>query len=173
LLAILKLKSLPNKFSIRQIEKICEEKNDLYVKKINFIDEKNIYPRIQNFIQSLNKHNVKLALASSSQNAKTILKQLNLISFFDYLVDPITIKNPKPAPDIYIAATKGLHLSPNECIGIEDAIVGIEGLQAANIFTVGIDYGVKPVQLKSDISFATPSDISLDKIIKAYEKQKK
>jgi beta-phosphoglucomutase len=172
LLAILKYKKISDKFSNEQIEKICTQKNNLYVQMLDSLNPNSLYPEINTFIQSLIKNNVKLAIASSSQNAKMILKRLNIIHFFDFLVDPLSIKNPKPAPDIYLAAAQGLHLSPSECIGIEDAIAGIDGLKSAKIFAVGIDNGVEQIKNKSNISFATPNDINLEEIITTYEKQK-
>ncbi len=44
-----------------------------------------------------------------------------LTPFFDAIADPATIKLGKPAPDIFLLAAKEIGLSPQECIGIEDA----------------------------------------------------
>ena len=44
----------------------------------------------------------------------------------------------KPEPDIYLAGAAGLHLSPNECLALEDSPAGIESAARAGCMAVMI-----------------------------------
>ena len=48
------------------------------------------------------------------------------------------IKNKKPAPDIFIEASKRLNVPINQCVVFEDAINGVEAAKSAGAFCVGI-----------------------------------
>jgi beta-phosphoglucomutase-like phosphatase (HAD superfamily) len=48
------------------------------------------------------------------------------------------VKNPKPAPDIFLKAASELSLNPEDCIAFEDATMGIEGAKAANMYCIGL-----------------------------------
>ncbi len=45
---------------------------------------------------------------------------------------------PKPAPDLFLAAAKGLGLPPAVCVAFEDAADGVAAAKAAGMLTVGI-----------------------------------
>ena len=81
---------------------------------------------------------VKTALASASKNADAILKRLGISLLFDYVVDTNHIQNGKPDPEIFLAAASKLEVSPQECIGVEDAVVGVQAIKAAGMYAVGV-----------------------------------
>ncbi|MBN3535105.1 beta-phosphoglucomutase [Mycoplasma procyoni] len=162
--AILKLfnKSL----SEQEIVEIATEKNNNYKKLLETdIDEKDILPNIKNFLDQAKAKGLKLAIASSSFNAPLILKKINLFSYFDFIVDPGTIKNGKPDPEIFLAAVKGLGLQPQECIGFEDAIAGVKGLKDAKIKTVAITHGEKENWEIADVVLKSTAELDLEKLL--------
>ena len=164
--AILKLKNKLDYFSKNELLVISNAKNLFYKKLIaNEISKKDILPGIKRFLQLAKQNNLKLAIASSSHNAPSILKKLDLFDVFDYIVDPKTIKNGKPAPDIFIKACKKVGVSVNEAIGFEDAIEGVKGLLAANIKTVAITWGVKANWDGVALKITNTSELDFDKII--------
>lgn len=153
------------------IEQICNEKNHLYVTYVqNQIDEQAILPGIKDFLKKAKLKNLKLAIASSSKNAKTILHCLNLINHFDFIVNTDEIQNGKPAPDIYLAAAKGLNLKPSECIGFEDALSGIKGLIDAQIKTVSIIEPTANFNLSGTYVCSSTQELNLDLILDYFEK---
>lgn len=81
---------------------------------------------------------LKVALASASKNGPMILERLEVAGLFDTIVDPSLLKNGKPDPEIFLTAAKQLGLAPHACIGVEDAISGIEAIKSAGMFAVGI-----------------------------------
>lgn len=115
------------------------KKNDIYHQLISNLSTKDILPNVQNFIEELIAHKLKLALASISASAYDIVSKLNLAHYFDYIVSVNEIKNMKPAPDIFLAALVGLNLQNSECVVIEDAESGIQAAQAVGIKTIGIN----------------------------------
>lgn len=117
---------------------LCNEKNDMYIKSLEQINETNILSGIKKLIIELKKENIKLALASASKNGPIILKKLHLFEYFDAIVNPENVKAGKPEPDIFIAAAKALNLLPSECIGIEDSVAGVTAINAAGALSIAV-----------------------------------
>ncbi len=114
----------------------------------------------------LRKKNIRIALASASNNARTILKKLKGEHYFDYIADPSKIENGKPAPDIFLAAANYFNVKPSTCVGIEDAVSGIDAINAANMFSVGI--GDKKILYKANLYFSSTKVMTYEKIIKTF-----
>ena len=53
------------------------------------------------------------------------------------------ITKTKPAPDIFLKAQEVSGAAPDEVVGIEDALLGIEALRAAGFKCVGVGAYVK------------------------------
>lgn len=117
---------------------MMNEKNDLYLKSLQQLQPSDTLPGIVDFLKQLQKYHVKIALASASRNAPVILDKLQLTDYFAAIADPAKVQAGKPAPDIFLAAAAGINEDPKNCIGIEDSIAGIQAINAAGAFSVGI-----------------------------------
>lgn len=162
-----------NSFNLskKELEDICTLKNDLYLHLINSkINEQYILPGIKNLLDDAKQLKLKIALASSSKNAPLILDKLKLKKYFDYIADPDAVSKSKPAPDLYLLAARGLKLLPQECIGFEDAMIGIMGLNAANIYSVGISSEDEFVKINSKYFVKETKELELKKIIDTINK---
>lgn len=149
-----------------ELDEICELKNNFYLDLINnSLNSQHILPGIKKLLNDAKIINLKIALASSSKNAPLILEKLKIKKYFDYIADPCKVSNSKPAPDLYLLAAKGMNLLPSECIGFEDAMIGIIGLNDANIYSVGINPNDEFVKKNSKYFVKKTSELSLDKII--------
>jgi beta-phosphoglucomutase len=95
---------------------------------------------------------------------------LGIEKYVDYIVDVNRVKRGKPAPDIFLDAAERFGFKTEECIGIEDAEVGIEAIKAAGMFAVGV--GTADKMYAADIVFECPQKLDLEKIMEAYEKWK-
>ena len=62
-----------------------------------------------------------------------ILKQHNLIEYFDEFVFGHEVKNGKPNPDIFIKACEKISENPEGCLVLEDSEAGIQSAYSANI----------------------------------------
>ncbi|UQS83399.1 beta-phosphoglucomutase [Bombilactobacillus thymidiniphilus] len=142
-------------------------KNKMYLRLLADLTPANILPGITTLLSNLRHQKIKIALASASQNAPLILKKLNLLSSFDYLADPTKVKAGKPAPDIFLEAAAGIKIHPQDCFGLEDSIAGIDAINAAEVFSVGV--GSQTELHAANLLFATTNDISLDTIEQKFK----
>ena len=117
------------------------------------------YPEVKgavNFVRSL-VGKFKLAVASSSciANIENNMKNLGLksdsVNAFDKLVSGTTVKNPKPAPDVFLKAAEELGVKPWECIVIEDSSNGAKAAKAAGMACIGF---LNPSSGEQDLSMA-------------------
>ncbi len=123
-----------------EFEIVKNKKNDLYKEFLSEVTIDEVLPGIIEFLKYLKKNNYKVAVASISKNAETIIKNIGLMEYIDIVVDPTKIKNIKPEPDIFLKAAKLLNIRPWECVAIEDSQVGIDAINSALMISIGIDF---------------------------------
>lgn len=105
------------------------------------------YPGSVQFLKQVLELNWKVAVVSSSRNAKLVLQAAKLTEFFPVVVDgqvTQTHKIPgKPAPDMFWYAAELLEAQRNRCVVIEDAVAGVRAGAAGGFGgVVGVDRGV-------------------------------
>lgn len=127
--------------SEKDINKYVARKNDLYVDSLSGLKQSDLLPGILETLKHLKSINKKIALASISRNAQTIINKTGIGEYFDYIVDPAKIDNLKPAPDVFEKAYEKIGLTPSECVVIEDSQSGIEGANTAGTKVIGINWG--------------------------------
>lgn len=159
-----------HEFTAEQKAELAKKKNEIYQSLIGSITPMDILPGIQTLIADIKKHNIKLALASVSKNAEVVMKSLKLKNQFDVIVDPSIIPKGKPDPAIFLKAAELLNVDTTMCIGIEDAVAGIEAIKAAGMYAVGI--GDISVLNKADLVYRSTDLLSLDNLLLNFEKFK-
>ncbi len=122
-----------------EFEELLVFKNNLYVSKLEEITEDNVFANIEDLLKLLKEKGKKVILSSASFNAPTILKKLNLFDYFDGIVDPGTLKKSKPDPEIVEKAIELSGVEKEKCILIEDAQMGIDAGNSANIKTIAFE----------------------------------
>ncbi|WP_101772568.1 beta-phosphoglucomutase [Peptostreptococcus faecalis] len=142
-------------YSEEEMHEMADIKNEEYKKLLKNLDKKDILPGIEDFINKLKEKNIKIGLASASKNAPMILEKLGLGKKIDYIADPDAVKNGKPAPDIFIEATRGINLNIDDVIGIEDADAGVEAMRSCNMRSIGIN-------VDADLRLESTRELSLD-----------
>ena len=102
-----------------------------------------------------------LAIASSSPLSyiRQVVTTLGIDSYFDILVSGEQVKNPKPAPDVFLETAKQMGLDPEECLILEDSANGCRAAKAAGIVCIAY---FNPDSGKQDLS-------SADMVIEGYE----
>ncbi|RDK04553.1 HAD family hydrolase [Paraburkholderia lacunae] len=69
---------------------------------------------------------------------ETVLARTGLVRFFgERLFCADAVPNPKPAPDVYLAAAQGLGLAPAACLVVEDSVTGVTAASAAGMTVLG------------------------------------
>ncbi|MGB9131483.1 MAG: HAD family hydrolase [Methanosarcina sp.] len=66
---------------------------------------------------------------------------------FDIVVTGDDVINSKPDPDPFLKAVELLKVRPEECIIVENAILGVEAAKKAEIYCIGVPTYLKPSQL--------------------------
>jgi beta-phosphoglucomutase len=119
-------------------EKLADRKNKWFVDFVNRMTPDEVFPGVVELLSALRKRGIKVALASSSKNAPTVLELLNINHLFDAVVDGTMVKNAKPDPEIFLLASQKVNTSPADCIVFEDAEAGVEAAKRAGMKCVGI-----------------------------------
>lgn len=132
------LEQSDKEFTYEQKMSLAVRKNEFYLELIQGISKKDLLPGIENLLEQLKQRGIKIALASASKNARTVIEKLQIGDYFDALVDAAKIKKGKPDPEIFITAAEMLGIPFQYCIGIEDAEAGITAIKGANMFAVGV-----------------------------------
>jgi len=125
-------------YSNKEKQELALIKNNYYVELLNELTPKDILPNILEVLETLKEKGIKIAIGSSSKNAKKILNHINLYDKFDVIADGHDIENSKPAPDVFLVAAKKLAVNPKNCIVVEDAIAGIEAAKRADMIAVAV-----------------------------------
>lgn len=132
------LKASKKKYSSDKQKQLINRKNSYFKKLIPTLSKKNILPGVLKLIKTLKNNKIKIAIASASKNTKLILKVLNLQNTFDAIVDGNQVKKTKPNPEVFLRAASLLSTKPEQCLVIEDSIVGVEAGVAAGMKVLAI-----------------------------------
>lgn len=109
------------------------EKNELYRSLLGEMSEADLDPNVKSTLDALREGGVKLAIGSSSKNAKFILAKLGLGDYFDAVSDGTNITKSKPDPEVFIKAAEMLSLPCEVCLVVEDATSGVEAANLAGM----------------------------------------
>jgi len=99
-----------------------------------------LLPGVEEFISYLNEMTIPMVIGSSTHllNITKVLDNLTLIHIFTDIVCGDDVIHGKPAPDIFLKAAEKLGLPPEDCLVVEDALVGIEAAQRANMTVAAV-----------------------------------
>lgn len=125
-------------FSEEKKNQLADRKNNWFVDYINAMKPDEIYPGVRELLQKIRAAGQKVALASSSKNAQTVISRIGVAKEFDVIVDGNMIIKTKPDPEIFLQAASKLHIQPADCLVFEDAEAGVEAAVAAGMKCIGI-----------------------------------
>jgi len=119
-------------------------------------------------IKEAKEKGIKVAIASSSKNAKKVLKKAQLFDLFDehLIIDGIVREemglNGKPAPDIFVEAAKRMGVPVHRTIVFEDAASGVEAGKKGNFgLVVGIARAGNQYELRKNGADIVLTDIGV------------
>lgn len=120
------------------LDKIVEEKRKMMMD----LAEIGVEPIVGSpyLIEKLHDAGFKLAVGSASHKnyVEKILEKLKVRKYFSFLSTGDQVKEGKPSPDIFLFAAKGLGISPEECLVIEDARNGMLAAKNAKMKCIGL-----------------------------------
>lgn len=153
-------------FSQEQKEELAREKNELYITLLDGMSEKDVSSEVLDTLCKLRKMGLKMAIGSSSKNAKLVLQKIGLGDFFDAVSDGNGIQKAKPDPEVFLRAAAMIGLIPSQCLVVEDAFTGIDAAQRGGFMSAGI----------GDVARYAKADYRLEHfcdLIRIVESQKK
>ena len=124
-----------NRFNIPEsIEQIKETWNKMAWDK--YANEVPLKSGAKKFLKLLKSKNIKIGIATSNSRelVNVVLKKHEIEDYFDTIRTACEVDKGKPAPDIYLAASKDIDVLPSDCLVFEDVIMGIKA---------GINAGMK------------------------------
>lgn len=122
-----------SEFSEEAKTELTERKNLLYGELLKNMSPQDLDPAVRKTMDLLKARGIKIAIGSSSKNAKLILQQIGLKDYFDAISDGTNISRSKPDPEVFIKASEYLGVEPQFCLVVEDSRAGVEAAVAANM----------------------------------------
>lgn len=117
-------------------------------------------PGVMTLLVGLKKAGWRVAAASSSKNARRVLEAAGLAEYFDAIVTGNDFKKPKPDPEIFLTAARGLGVAPEESIVVEDAVNGIRAAKAGGFLSVAVANSETATALRDAGASAVVSSMS-------------
>lgn len=137
------LEKVDKKYTYEEKVALATEKNEYYKKLLAKMSEKDLSPEVKDTLDALKAAGIKIAIGSSSKNAKFILSRIGLLDYFDAISDGENITRTKPDPQVFTMAAQFLGLSPSQCLVVEDAEAGIQAGHNGGFDTAAIGSAVK------------------------------
>ncbi|MGM0528709.1 MAG: HAD-IA family hydrolase [Bacteroidota bacterium] len=131
-----------------------------------------VYDSTVEMIHNLKKLGVKVGVASSSKNCKTVLETAGLLDLFETRIDGVVSAelglHGKPEPDIFTTACDRMGAKYYNSVVVEDAVSGVQAGRNGNFgLVLGVAREDNVIELKKnggDIVVEDLSEISIDDI---------
>lgn len=94
---------------------------------------------VPELLKRLQAANIPVGLATSANRDRMnlFLDRLSLNGVFRAMVCGDDVQHSKPEPDIYLDASRKLHVDATECVAIEDAEAGVASAKATGMKVIG------------------------------------
>ena len=116
------------------------QKNEDYLGYITNMKEDEILEGVVPVLDFLKENGQLIALGSASKNARPILEKVNILHYFDAIVDGNDVTNAKPDPEVFVRAAQLLGKTAQDSIVFEDSVAGVQAANIANMVSVGIGH---------------------------------
>lgn len=152
------------------IETIWGLGNLKYQKFLDIVEKEGVetYPAAIKKVKEFKDKGLSMAIISSSHTTKFVCQKIGIIDLFDVIIDgrvsyELKLKG-KPAPDVYLQAAEMLDILPEDCIVVEDSILGVAGAKKGGFkYIIGVDRQNKAdalVKFGADIVVETMDELT-------------
>ncbi|MDO9408645.1 HAD family phosphatase [Patulibacter sp.] len=117
---------------------IMEELVDLVHRELD--GEVPVMPGAERLVDALRAEGIQVAMATNAARgfAEKALHRAGHADTFPVLLTAEDVVDPKPAPDIYLAAAAALGVDPADCVAVEDSPTGVRSAVAAGMTVLGV-----------------------------------
>ena len=130
-------------FTPEQKIELATRKNDAYRVYLQKMTPADVDDEVRNTLSELRRRGYRLAIGSSSKNARFILSQTEMTSYFDAIADGTDISHSKPDPEVFVKAAQFVNTDPAHCAVVEDAFAGLEAAVGGGMLPVAIGSAVE------------------------------
>jgi beta-phosphoglucomutase len=84
-------------------------------------------------MEKLQIQGYKIAVCSNAirESVRNMLERSKLLGYCSFFLSNEDVRNPKPAPDMYVEAIRRLGMRPQECLIVEDSPTGIQSAKGS------------------------------------------
>lgn len=150
--------------TLTEAEKIdwATRKNAWYLDLVKQMTPDEVLKGVPEFLTSLRANNIKIALGSASKNSKLILERINMLDYFDVIIDGNNITKGKPDPQVFLMGAEATHCKPEECVVFEDAVAGVQAGKAGGMKVIGV--GSADILNEADFVIAGFEEMTIDRL---------
>ncbi|HIU81392.1 MAG TPA: beta-phosphoglucomutase [Candidatus Ornithoclostridium faecavium] len=137
------LEKTDKKFTQEEKVALATEKNEYYKQMLAQMSKKDLADDVKDTLDAIKAKGIRIAIGSSSKNAKFILSRIGLLDYFDAISDGENITRTKPDPQVFTMAAEFLGLDPSRCLVVEDAEAGIMAGKTGGFDTAALGSATK------------------------------
>lgn len=137
------LEKTDKKFTQEEKVALATEKNEYYRQMLAQMSKKDLADDVKDTLDAIKAKGIRIAIGSSSKNAKFILSRIGLLDYFDAISDGDNITRTKPDPQVFTMAAHFLGLDPCRCLVVEDAEAGIMAGKTGGFDTAALGSATK------------------------------
>jgi HAD superfamily hydrolase (TIGR01509 family) len=107
-------------------------------------------PGLIELLDEIDRRGLKKAVASSGirRYVEAVLRVNGLLDRFSVIITGDQVAHGKPAPDVFLAAARALHVEPQHCLVLEDAPAGVQAAKTAGMRCLAVpDHSVAQLDL--------------------------
>ena len=138
---------------------LAAKKNEHYLQLCQQMTPKDVLPGVKPFLDALQRASIRVGLGSASKNARLILEHIDMLDYFETIVDGNRITKGKPDPETFLLGANDLEIEPADCVVFEDAVAGVQAAKAGNMKAVGV--GDPAILTDADIVISSFLDIDI------------
>lgn len=122
-----------------EVRRLGDRKEELY-RDILRRDGIQALPGVTDLLRALKQAGIPRVVGSSTprKNIDVVMETTGLTGWFDAIVSAEDVTRGKPEPDVFLQAAAKIGRTPEECVVIEDAHVGIEAARRAGMRVIAV-----------------------------------
>jgi beta-phosphoglucomutase len=145
-------------------EELATRKNNWYVEMISHMKPDEVLPGAREFLETCRLAGLKTALGSASKNSMMILENVQLVDYFDAIIDGNKVTTAKPDPEVFLKGAQAVGVAPTACVVFEDAIAGVQAAKNGGMKAVGV--GDPAVLTEADVVIGGLNEMTIERLEK-------
>jgi beta-phosphoglucomutase len=150
--------------TLTEVEKLewATRKNAWYLELVMKMTPNEVLKGVPEFLKALRANGIKIALGSASKNSRLILEKINMIEFFDVIIDGNNITKGKPDPQVFLMGAEATNCKPADCVVFEDALAGVQAGKAGGMKVIGV--GDSEILYEADFVIKGFEEMTIDRL---------